>query len=314
MNRATAAQIATIRRLRRSKPTKNPSDQQRRDRDAEAATISGPATADVAKAATAMAARSRAARPSQAGLRRQSTLPRRSRAHQREAAERRARRSRPPGTRPPRRSSGRGRPPATGRRPCRRRSPRARSPACRRRARSRSGAGPAAGARTGCPGGTRRRRRQPPRFAMIAAPMAVDPALAEDRPDLRGRQPPDRGGPDRERGRQVGQRSPARGSSHRAAATPGDAREQDPGMPSVGARSANACSRPASTAVHAASARSASAIGARTSGDGIRRAGAGRVRGRRSAGIADVTARSRGRSDQPLGGAPVGRPGRPAGR
>ena len=57
----------------------------------------------------------------------------------------------------------------------------------------------------------------------------VDPALAEDRPDLRGGQPADRGDPDRERGRQrrpvvAGPRLEPLGGRE-----PGEAREQGPG-------------------------------------------------------------------------------------
>ena len=99
-----------------------PEHQQRRDRRAQHGhdRRAGDGRRREARS-TAMPARSRAASPSQAGLRRQSTLPAAgARPDQREAARASATRSRPRGTGRPRPSPRRGRPRATARRPCRR--------------------------------------------------------------------------------------------------------------------------------------------------------------------------------------------------
>ena len=122
------------------------------------ATITGPATSDVATASAAMATSRTTAKPSHAGLRRQSTPPR-PRAHEREAAQRERGDAGDEEDDHLERGVWRGTPPPRIGRPSRPAGPRSRSPASRRRARSRSGAGPAAGARTGRRG---RRRRPPP--------------------------------------------------------------------------------------------------------------------------------------------------------
>ena len=123
-----------------------------------------------------MPARSRAASPSQAGLRRQSTLPAAgARAHQREAAERQRR---DPGHEEHDHLAGglaeEGRAPRVADHAAddrRQRDPR-RADA---RAPSRSGAGPVAGARTATPRRNATPATKPPRLAMIAAPRASIP-------------------------------------------------------------------------------------------------------------------------------------------